>query len=98
MKDKLTEEEVLHVAHLARIAVSKDEVGYYAKCLKDLMNDIDKIKDVDCHTEDILVTPVSHTSVLRKDVDTRVVDFKEMQENLPKTVGKFVEVWVDENE
>ncbi len=97
MENKLTKEEVLHVARLARIDVSSDEVEYYAKSLKILIDDIDKIKDVDCHTEDILVTPVSHTSVLREDHDTRVTAFQEMQENLPKSVGKFVEVWVDEN-
>ena len=44
--DKLTKEEVLHVADLARIELSEEEIEKYQVQLKQLMNDIDKIKEV----------------------------------------------------
>ena len=44
MKDKLTKEEVLHVADLARIKVSEDEIEKYQVELKQLLNDVEKIK------------------------------------------------------
>ena len=44
MKDKLTKEEVLHVAHLARIKVDEEEIEKYQVELKQLLNDVDKIK------------------------------------------------------
>lgn len=96
--DRLTDEEVLRVAELARIQVDEDEILKYSVELKKLLDDIDKIKDVDCSTEDLLVTPVSHTVVLRDDMDARRVEFEEFKNNIPKTVGKFVEVSVDSHE
>ena len=96
--EKLTREEVLHVAHLARIAVSEDEIENYSIELKRLIDEIDKIKDVESKTNSILVTPVFHNSSLRCDMDTRSVEFSEIKKNLPKSVGKFVEVGVGVNE
>lgn len=98
MEDRLTREEVLHVAHLARIRVDEDEIEKYSIELKKLMEDIDKIKDVESSCQDILVTPVFHNCTLRDDDSTRSVDFSEIKENLPKSVGKFVEVEVSANE
>ncbi len=96
--EKLTREEVLHVAHLARIQVDEEEIEKYSVSLKQLMDDIDAIKDVESKTEKLLVTPTDHTVCMREDGDTCVVDFKEIEKNLPKAVGKFVEVPVIENE
>ena len=44
--DLLTKEEVLHVANLARIDITEDEIDVYRKDLKELINEIDKIKNV----------------------------------------------------
>ena len=96
--EKLTREEVLHVARLAGIRVSEEEIEKYSIELKELIDEIDKIKDVESITDNILVTPVFHNSSLRSDSDTRSVDFSEVKKNLPKTVGKFVEVEVGVNE
>ena len=52
MKDRLTKEEVLHVAHLARIELSDADVEKYQVELKILLDDIDKIKDVESYDED----------------------------------------------
>lgn len=96
--DKLTREEVLHVAHLARISVSEEEIEKYQVELKQLLDDIDKIKDVEIDEEELLVTPVSHQSELRKDDETRHVEFNEFKKNIPAVTGNFVEVPVMVNE
>ena len=46
MKDKLTKEEVLHVAHLARIAVTEEEIKSYQVELKKLLDDVEKIGEI----------------------------------------------------
>lgn len=92
--DLLTKEEVLHVANLARIDVSEDEIDVYRKDLKELINEIDKIKNVEVKTEDILITPIEHETRVRNDEDIRNVPFDEIKKNIPKTVGNFVEVVV----
>lgn len=96
--DKLTKEEVLHVAYLARIKVTDDEIEKYQIDLKKLLDDVDKIKDIEVESSELLVTPVEHESILRSDQDTRSVDFNEMKKNVPATTGNFVEVPVMVNE
>ena len=46
MKEKLTKEEVLHVANLARIRVDEEEIEKYQVELKQLLNDVEKINEV----------------------------------------------------
>ena len=90
--DKLTKEEVLHVAHLARIKVTEEEIETYQVDLKKLLDDVDKIKDIKVENDEQLVTPVEHESILRSDQDTRNVNFNEIKKNVPATTGNFVEV------
>lgn len=96
--DKLTKEEVLHVAHLAKIKVTEEEIEKYQVDLKILLDDVDKIKDIQVDSEDLLVTPVEQESILRKDNDTRSIEFSEIKKNIPVTNGNFVEVPVMVNE
>lgn len=96
--DKLTKEEVLHVAHLARIAVTDEEIDKYQVELKQLLNEVDKIKDIDIDKEELLVTPVEHESVPRSDECTHTISFDEVKKNVPSSMGNFVEVPVMVNE
>ena len=96
--DKLTKEEVMHVANLARINVSDEEIDKYAKDLKILLNDVEKIKDIKTDNEDLLITPVEHESILRSDSDTSSVSFNDIKKNTPEVTGNFVEVPVMVNE
>lgn len=96
--NKLTKEEVLHVAHLARIRVTEEEIENYQKELKTLLDDVDKIKEIKIDEEELLVTPVSHESTVRCDSDTRSVEFNEIKKNVPACNGNFVEVPVMINE
>ena len=95
---KLTKEEVLHVAHLARIAVTDEEIDKYQVELKQLLNEVDKIKDIDIDEEELLVTPVEHESVPRSDECTHTISFDEVKKNVPSSMGNFVEVPVMINE
>lgn len=96
--DKLTKEEVLHVAKLARIKVTDEELENYEIELKKLLDDVEKIKDIEVDSNELLVTPVEHKSILRSDNDTRSVKFLEIKKNIPATNGNFVEVPVMVNE
>jgi len=96
--DRLTKEEVLHVAHLARIKVTDDEIEKYQVDLKKLLDDVDKIKDIEVENDTLLVTPVDHESILRNDNDTKSVEFNDIKKNVPEVNGNFVEVPVMVNE
>ena len=96
--DKLTREEVMHVAHLARINISEDEIDKYAHDLKLLLDDVDKIKNIETDDDSLLVTPVEYSSPLRDDNDTSSVSFNDVKKNVPQVAGNFVEVPVMVNE
>jgi aspartyl-tRNA(Asn)/glutamyl-tRNA(Gln) amidotransferase subunit C len=92
----LTKEEVMHVAHLARIEITDDEVLKYQKDLKVLFDEIDKIKDLDDFDEDKMFSPSENTFDLdRKSVE---VDKDNLLMNVPKKKGNFIEVVVMMNE
>ena len=92
--EKLTVDEVLHVANLANIEVTEEEIEKYSKDLKALINDIDKIKDVklDNENSNILVTPTLENATLREDFVENTKKFDEFKYNLAESVGKFVKV------
>lgn len=96
--DKLSREEVEHVAHLARINLDEKEIEKYQVHLKKLIDDIDKIKDIKNFDEDILISPIDFKSDLRPDEVGKMIDYKEVMKNVPNSNGNFVEVPVMLNE
>jgi len=96
MNDKLTKEEVLHVAHLARIEITDEELLKYQKDLKILFDEIDKIKDLDDFDDERMISPCENSFDLeRSSVD---VSKDNLLLNVPKKKGNFVEVPVMVNE
>lgn len=96
--DKLSREEVLHVAHLARISLTEEEIEKFRGGLKVLMDDIDKIKDVKDFDDEMMYTPIEENTRLREDVVGDMLSAKEATINAPKKNGSFIEVPVMINE
>ena len=92
MKDKLTKEEVLHVAHLARIKVDEDEIEKYQVELQKLLNDVDKIKEVEGYDEERMIAPWSKDTTPREDEAIEMLNPKEVLKNAPKHSGNYIEV------
>ena len=92
MKKKLTKEEVLHVAELARIAVTEEEITKYQVELKQLLNDVEKINDVKGYDNEILIAPWSRNAELRKDEPGEMLDPKKVLENAPRHSGNYIGV------
>ena len=96
--DKLSREEVEHVAHLARIALDESDIEKYQVHLKKLIDDIDKIKNIENFDEDFLISPVDHNTETRPDEIGSMLDYREAMKNVPNSNGNFVEVPVMINE
>ncbi len=96
--DRLSREEVLHVAHLARISLTEEEIEKFRGELKVLMDDIDKIKDVKDYDDEMMYTPIEENTRLREDVVGDMLSAKEATINAPKKNGSFIEVPVMINE
>lgn len=96
--EKLSSEEVLHVANLAKIHLEEEEIEKFQVQLKKLMDDIDKIKEVKDYDEDLMISPIEYNSDLRKDEEGKMLDYKTVMKNVPHSTGNFVEVPVMLNE
>ena len=92
----LTKEEVMHVAHLARIEIDEKELEKYQHDLKMIFDKIDKIKDLNDFDEEKMISPWENDYDLeRKNVP---VDSDNLLSNVPKKKGNFIEVPVMVNE
>jgi len=92
MENKLSREEVLHVAELARIAVTDEEIEKYQVELKKLLNDVEKINDVKGYDDEILIAPWSEDTTTRKDEEGSMLNPKEVLENAPRHSGNYIQV------
>jgi aspartyl-tRNA(Asn)/glutamyl-tRNA(Gln) amidotransferase subunit C len=92
MKRKLTKEEVLHVANLARIEVKDEEIKKYAYQLKQILNEIDRINKVKITNEDIMISPTSNVNIYNDDEIRDVLEIKQVIANAPKANGNYIEV------
>ena len=92
----LSKEEVLHVAHLARIEITEEELEKYQKDLKVLFDEIDKIKDLDDFDEEKMFSPCENSFDLNSNMHD--VERNNLLNNVPKKKGNFVEVPVMVNE
>ena len=97
MMDKLTKEEVEHIAHLARIGMSDSERETFQVELKKLLDEVDKITNIENYDE-MMFTPSSNKAKLREDEVGDMISAKEALANAPAKNGNFVEVPVMINE
>jgi aspartyl-tRNA(Asn)/glutamyl-tRNA(Gln) amidotransferase subunit C len=83
----LTQEEVLHVAELARLSLGPDEVEMFTRQLNDILRYVEQLQELD--TEG--VTPMSHVvpvyNVLRDDEVQPGLDRDQALENAPAREG-----------
>lgn len=92
MEEALTKEEVLHVADLARISLTEEEIKKYQVELKKLLDDVEKINNVKGYDDDILIACWEEKTELRKDVSGDMLDPKEVVNNAPRHSGNYIEV------
>ena len=92
MEEKLTREEVLHVADLARIKVSEEEIEKYQVDLKKLLKEVEKINQVEGYDDEILINSWHNEVELRKDEVGEMLDSKEVLKNAPRHSGNYISI------
>lgn len=90
--DKLSREEVLHVAELARIKINEEEIEKYQIQLKQIMDNVDKIKDVEVDDNEIMIANWSSNTNLREDIAGKMLQPKEVITTAPRHSGNYIEV------
>ena len=92
--DKLTRDEVLHVLNLARLEASEEEIEKYQVELKKMIDEIDKIKEIDDFDSDLLIAPWSNNSTLRENESVKIEEC-DILKNVPNKKGNFIELDVE---
>lgn len=87
--NELTREEVLHVAHLARIDVTEEDINKYKIQLKQILDEINRINELDVDG-DILISPTDNKNVYRK--DEGINEDVDVLRNAPKKSGNYIEI------
>ena len=85
----ITKDTVKHVAHLARIDLAAKELETLSRQLEDILDFIDKLKQVDIKD----IAPTSHilpiNNVLRDDSPRESLSSGQALENAPQKHGNF---------
>ena len=89
--EKLSKKEVEHVASLGRLILNEEEKDKYARDLYVLLNEINKIKQIDIEGEG-LIAPPTNDCVLREDVPVSHESPEKLISNAPNNSLNFIEV------
>lgn len=89
--EKLSKKEVEHVASLGRLILNEEEKDKYAHDLYMLLNEINKIKQIDIEG-DCLIAPPTNDCVLREDIPVSHDEPEKLISNAPNNSLNFIEV------
>jgi aspartyl-tRNA(Asn)/glutamyl-tRNA(Gln) amidotransferase subunit C len=89
---KLTKEEVLHIAKLARLGVSDEDVARFQEQLSNILENFESLQKVD--TSDIPPTaqPNPLQNILKEDLVKPSLAQEDVLANAPKREGEFFRV------
>jgi aspartyl-tRNA(Asn)/glutamyl-tRNA(Gln) amidotransferase subunit C len=88
----LTDQTVRHVANLARLALTDEEVATAKKDLTTIFNHIDKLNSVDTTQVEPLDHPTELMNHLREDVVGKTLSQEQVLSNAPSVEGAYFEV------
>jgi aspartyl-tRNA(Asn)/glutamyl-tRNA(Gln) amidotransferase subunit C len=64
----ISQEDVAHLAHLARINIPTDQLAHYATQLDAILDAVDQVSSIDTSDVPAMSHPVPMTNVFREDV------------------------------
>jgi len=89
---KLTKEEVLHIARLARLAMTEAEVGRFSEQLSDILENFEILQQVDTSDVPPTAQSVALQNVMRSDEVAPSLPASEILANAPRKEGDFFRV------
>ena len=88
----LTNDEVRHIASLARIALSEEEIDTLRVQLSDILSHFDALQKIDTESIDPSFHPVSFDNVMRDDESTDSLPLDAVLKNAPRTEGDLFRI------
>lgn len=88
----ITKETVQHIAGLAKLDLSTDEIDVFAAQMASVVEYFDALKKVDVKNVKPLVTPTQIAQHLREDKMLHGMSAEELMANAPETSGHLFKV------
>ena len=89
---KISKEQVKHVAHLARLAITEEETEKFAKQLEAIITFAEQLNELDTTN----VKPTSHVlnmkNIMREDIPEKGLPREEVLKNAPDHVDGLIRV------
>jgi aspartyl-tRNA(Asn)/glutamyl-tRNA(Gln) amidotransferase subunit C len=89
---KLTMDQVRHVAKLARLALSEEELQRLTPQLESILEYVAKISEVDVSGVEPMAHALPLANVLREDQVEAPLPIEKVLQNAPETDGRFFKV------
>ncbi len=89
---KITVDEVKHIALLARLELSEEEIEQYTKQLNDILIYMEKLNQVGTETVEPLAHPFFTKTVFRDDIVMPSLSQEKAIENAPQKANGFFKV------
>lgn len=87
---KVTNEQVKHVAHLARLEITEEEASKFSSQLEAILNFADQLEEVDTENVEPTFHVLDLQNVLREDVAEKSLTQEEILKNARSTeAGQF---------
>ncbi|HEX8523202.1 MAG TPA: Asp-tRNA(Asn)/Glu-tRNA(Gln) amidotransferase subunit GatC [Tepidisphaeraceae bacterium] len=90
--EKITPEQVRHVAKLARLALPEEKLGKFTGQLESILEYVDKINQVDMKSVEPMAHALPISNALREDVVQSSLPVEKVLENAPERDGDFFRV------
>ena len=85
----LTRDEVVKVAHLARLRMDDAELDQMTAQLGAILGYVERLAEVDTEGVEPMAHAVERTNVFREDVETPMLPRDDALANAPKTDGRY---------
>jgi aspartyl-tRNA(Asn)/glutamyl-tRNA(Gln) amidotransferase subunit C len=89
---RITRDEVLHVARLARLELSDDEVGRLQEQLSDILEAVSKVSELDLSDVPPTSHPLAVVNVFRPDEPRASLPLDDVFANAPERDGDYFRV------
>jgi len=88
----LSKEEVQHIAKLARLGLSEEEIKKFQKELFSILDYFEKLKEVDASNVKPLSHPFEIKNIIRKDEPETTANKDKLLELMPERKGSYLKV------
>ncbi len=89
---KLTREEVLHIAALAKLGMTEEDITHFGAQLSNILENFEVLNKVDTNNVPPTAQPNSLCNVMKDDVVAPSMPVKDVMANAPKQEDNFFKI------